>query len=87
MVADGIMYTIVDFTDITMFADRGIYLGISSGGLSPSILMDSFSLNENTGEIYTNPQSEHASAIFTLPFDAELADAESAQELLDSMGW
>jgi len=84
-VIDGIKYIIFDFTNITMFADRGIYLAVNSGGFSMSGLMDAFELNEQTGEITATPNFDGANVIFEIPFDVSLADPERAQQFLDDL--
>jgi len=84
-VIDGIKYIIFDFTNITMFADRGIYLAVNSGGFSMSGLMDAFDFNEQTGRITANPNFDGANVIFELPFDEFLADQERAQRFLDDL--
>jgi len=84
-VIDGIKYIIFDFTNITMFADRGIYLAANSGGFSMSALMDAFDFNEQTGEITVNPNFDGANVIFEIPFDISLADPMRAQRFLDDL--
>ena len=68
IVVDGVMYIIADFTNVTMFADRGVYLGVNSGLMMGDIL-DAFSFNGQTGEITANPNFDGSNAIFRLPFD------------------
>jgi len=84
MVIDGILYIVIDFNDITMFADRGVYLGVNAGGFSAFALMDAFIFNEQTGEITANPYSSRISVIFEIPFDETLADPERAEQFLNN---
>jgi len=67
MVVDGVMYFITDFTNIEIYADIGVYLGITTGQMIGGI-MDSFTFDETTGEIDTNPDFDGTNVIFTLPF-------------------
>ena len=81
MVLDGVLYIITDVDDISMFADRGVYLGINTG----FSFGEAFSFNEETGEITPNPKFDGVSVIFDLPLDPSLADSEKAQALLDKL--
>ncbi|HBD63072.1 MAG TPA: hypothetical protein DC038_01420, partial [Clostridiales bacterium] len=82
MVVDGVMYRIIDCDEITMFADRGIYLGINTGSFYNS---DAFIFNEKTGELKSNPDFEGTSAVFDLPIDKALANPEKSQQYLDTL--
>ena len=82
MVVDGVMYMVADFTDVTVFTDRGVYLGVNSGLMMGDIL-DAFSFNEQSGEITARPDFGGSSALFHLPLDTSLADPERAAEILE----
>ncbi len=82
MVIDGVMYRIIDCDEITMFADRGIYLGINTGSFYNS---DAFIFNEETGELKSNPDYDGTSAVFDLPIDKSLANPEKSQQYLDTL--
>lgn len=82
MVVDGVMYRIIDCDEITMFADRGIYLGINTGSFYNS---DAFIFNEETGELKSNPDYDGTSAVFDLPIDKALANPEKSQQYLDTL--
>ena len=84
MVVDGTLYIVIDFNDVTMFADRGVYLGVNAGGFSAFALMDAFMFNEQTGEITVNPYANRTTVIFEIPFDPSLADPERAQQFLNN---
>jgi len=84
MVVDGVMYIIADFTNVTMFANRGVYLGVNSG-MMMSDIMNAFNFDEQTGAITANSYFEGINAIFTLPLDASHADPESARQFLDNL--
>lgn len=83
MVSDGILYLLADYANITIFADRGIYIGVNTG-LTISGIMDAFVFNEQTGEITANPDYDGSSAVFMLPIDKSLADPVRAAEMLEA---
>ncbi|MEA5083777.1 MAG: DUF4179 domain-containing protein [Lachnospiraceae bacterium] len=81
-VVDGIMYRMVECDEVTMFADKGVYLGINTGSFFDS---EAFIYNEQTGELKVNPDYDGSSAVFNLPIDKELADTDKAKQYLDSL--
>jgi len=83
MVVDGVMYMVTDFTNVTMFADRGVYLGVNIGVMMGDIL-NAFIFDEKTGETIANPNFDGSSAVFHLPFDSSLADPVRAAEILEA---
>jgi hypothetical protein len=82
-VSDGILYRIIECDNVEMFADRGLYLAVCTGG--PFYNGDAFIRNERTGEIAANPNFDGASAVFDLPLDAKLADHAKAEQYLESL--
>jgi len=83
MVVDGVMYIIADFTNVTMFAERGVYLGVNSG-MMMSDIQNAFHFNDQTGEITVSPDFDGSNAVFHLPFDSSLADPVRAAEILQA---
>lgn len=83
LVRDGIQYRLIECDPIEMFADRGVYLAISSGTTFYS--NEAFNFNENTGEIAAREDYSGASAIFTLPLDAAQADHNKAEAYLNTL--
>jgi len=83
MVVDGVMYRILECDEITMFADRGVYLGINTGTIGNH--SQAFIYNDQTGELKANPNYNGSSAVFELPFDKALADSEKAERYLESL--
>ncbi|MCL2353304.1 MAG: DUF4179 domain-containing protein [Defluviitaleaceae bacterium] len=81
VVEDGIMYIIADFTNITKFADRGIYLGVNTG-IGMGNIIDAFTLDEESGTIVTSANFDGSSAVFALPVDPSLAQPERASQFL-----
>lgn len=81
-VVDGVMYRILACDEVSMFADRGVYLGVNIGSFYDSM---AFIYNEQTGELKANPDNDGSSVVFDLPLDKSLADPVKAQEYLDNM--
>ncbi|MFT3984010.1 MAG: DUF4179 domain-containing protein [Lachnospiraceae bacterium] len=78
-VMDGILYRMVECDDISVFADRGLYLAISTGTFYDT---NAFVYNEQTGEVDANKSFDGASAVFNLEMDPSLADPEKAADYL-----
>jgi hypothetical protein len=76
VVADGVLYRIIECDNVEMFADRELYLAVCSG--SPMYNGDAFILDEQTNEITANPNFDGASAVFDLPLDKKRADPPPA---------
>jgi len=81
IVVDGVKYVLTSTDNISMFADRGVYIGINSGFL----FGEAFIFNEETGEIAANPAFDGVSVLFELPLDLSLADPVRAQQYLDEI--
>lgn len=79
VVIDGVMYRLIECDGIEMFADRGIYLCISTSDFYD---VNAFNYNEETGEVSPNPDYKGANALFDLPIDVKKADHEKAEEYL-----
>lgn len=80
IVRDGVRYQIVECGNVELFADRGVYMGISyqmAGG--------AFEMNEETGEI--RPRAEYAdkAVIFNIPFDPAKADRAAADAVIEAI--
>lgn len=82
-VVDGVMYRIIDCDGITMFADRGVYLGVNTGSSYDS---QAFIFDEQSGKLKANPDFDGSSVVFDLPLDLKLANPEKARQYLDTMG-
>jgi hypothetical protein len=83
LVRDGVQYRLIECDPIEMFADRGVYLAVSSGTAFYS--NEAFNFDENTGEIAAREDYSGASAIFTLPLDATRSDHDKAEEYLNTL--
>jgi len=82
VVIDGIEYSLTECDDISVFADRGVYLGIVSGRMPNP---DAFILDEETGEISPNAAFDGINILFNLPLDPALADPVRSQQYLDAL--
>ena len=74
-VQDGIQYRITETDNVEMFADRTLYLAVSSGSLYDS---NAYQFDEATGEITRTENYEGVNALFHLPLDEKKADQEKA---------
>lgn len=82
-VIDGVMYRIIECSQVEMFADRGVYLAISSGSAFYS--NEAFIYDEMTGEIKAREDYPGASVLFDVPLDAAKADPAKADAYLDAL--
>lgn len=82
-VIDGVMYRLIECSQVEMFADRGVYLAISSGGTFFS--KEAFAYDEKTGEIQPKEDYSGATVLFGLPLDASKADPVKAQAYLKEL--
>jgi len=80
MILDGIKYILIECSSLTAFANHGVYIGVTSGDV-PNF--EAFILNEETGEITSNPGFEGVNILFELPLDISLADPKKAQAILN----
>ena len=83
VVLDGIMYRLIECEAVEMFADRGVYLAVSSG--SPFYNSDAFAYNESTGEIMTKTDFIGVSLLFDLPLDKSKSDHAKAEAYLQEL--
>lgn len=83
VVVDGIMYRLIECDGVEMFADRGVYLAISSG--SAFYNSDAFAYDEGTGEISVKTDYAGTSLLFELPLDKSKADPAKAEGYLQEL--
>lgn len=81
-VKDGIMYRLIETDGIEMFADRGLYLAVSSSRFYDA---DAYLYDEATGEIRPNPAYGGVNALFELPLDPAKADPVRAEAYLQQL--
>ncbi|MBR1691760.1 MAG: DUF4179 domain-containing protein [Lachnospiraceae bacterium] len=77
---DGVIYELIECTNLEIFADRGVQIGIvdSFGDENAAFSMDS-----ETGAYYKNEDYAGTNALFDLPLDQEKADSKAAEECLE----
>jgi len=78
---DGTLYRIIETANIEVFANHGVYLGISLGRFS----FEAFDFNEEAGTLRLNPDFNGSSVLFELPLDSSLANEARVQEILDEI--
>lgn len=81
-VQDGISYRIMECSNIEVFADRTLYLGVTDG-FSPN--NEAFLFDETSGEISRNENFKGVNALFILPIDEKKANPEAAEEMIRSI--
>lgn len=82
-VKDGVDYRLIEMDNIEMFADHGIYVGVSSGTFYDS---NAYVYDESTGEIHRNESYQGVNALFTLPLNISKADSNAAAAYLEKLG-
>lgn len=81
-VQDGILYRLLEMDNVEIFADRGIYVGVSSGTFYDS---EAYTYDEQTGALRRNEDYPGVNALFTLPLDPSKADPEAADAYLEDL--
>ncbi len=82
LVIDGVLYRLLETTSVELFADRGVYIGVSDGVFyNPDV----FCYDESTGEITRNENYDGVNALFTLPLNPAHANPDAAQAWLDAI--
>jgi len=81
-VRDGVMYRMLEMDNIEMFADKGIYVGVSSGTFYDR---EAYRFDEGSGEISRNTDYKGVNALFTLPVDKSKADSAAAEAYLEKL--
>lgn len=78
-VQDGVQYRLVECADVAAFADREVWLAVTSDF---AISNRTFLYDETTGIVSENPDADGVNVLFRLPLDAADADEAKAQQLL-----
>jgi len=81
-VMEGVMYRLIECDGVEMFADRGLYLCVSTSNFYD---VKAFNYNEETGEISPKTDYKGANALFDLPLDATKADHDKAEKYLKEL--
>ncbi len=82
-VIDGVMYRLLECDQVEIFADRGVYLAISSGKTFYST--EAYRYDENTGEIQPKEDYPGAAVLFDLPLDEAKADSVKAEAYVEAV--
>lgn len=81
-IVDGVQYRILEIPNIEIFANRGIYLGVTYG---PFYNSKAFVMDEVTGEITRNEAFKGLNALFELPIPAFKGDEAAVEVFLKEM--
>ncbi len=79
VIKNGIQYRIVECSNVEIFADRTVYLGVSDGNIYNS---EALIYDDKEGTLRRNDEYDGINALFTLPFDKKKADAKRAEQVL-----
>ncbi|MBB6673351.1 hypothetical protein [Cohnella nanjingensis] len=82
-VLDGVMYRLIECDGVEMFADRGVYLAISSG--DRFFNKAAFDYDERTGVVTPRADYDGVSLLFDLPLDQAKADPAKAEAYLQQL--
>jgi len=80
-IIDGTLYRLVDMENVEIFANQGVYFGISLGNFS----FEAFDFDRESGVITLNPDFNGFAVLFELPLDAALADEARVEEMLANL--
>lgn len=81
-VTNGILYQITVCDNIEIFANQGVYLGVTSSTYYDN---NAYIWNETDGSLTPNPDYIGVNALFTLPLDESKANPEKAAEYLNTL--
>ncbi|MBO5071000.1 MAG: hypothetical protein J6C37_11675, partial [Roseburia sp.] len=81
-VLDGIQYRIMECDNVEIFAERGVYLGVSDGSFYNN---KAFVMDEVTGRISRNQEYEGVNALFELPIPQDKGDEAAVAKYLEEI--
>lgn len=81
-IVDDVLYMIYECGNLELFADKGVYLGVTDS--APSA--ESYQYDSQTGIIFSNAEYSGLSLLFELELDPSKADPQKAEEYLQSLG-
>ena len=82
LVINGVMYRLIECDDVEIFADRGLYLCVSSTSF---FSREAYNYNEDTGEVSPNPHFDGVNVLFDLPLDSSKANPKEAEKYLQDL--
>ena len=81
-VIDGVMYRLIECDGVEMFADRGLYLCVSTTSFFD---INAFDYDDKTGKVSPKAEFEGVNVLFDLPLDVKKADHEKAEQYLKEL--
>ncbi|MCD8036714.1 MAG: hypothetical protein LUE88_04935 [Clostridiales bacterium] len=81
-VMDGVLYRLMECSNVEAFADRTVYLCVSD---SMAYNIAAYSFDEATGEITRNADYDGLNALFIMPLDASKADSAAAESIISEI--
>lgn len=84
MTEEGILYRLLECSNVEIFADHQLYLCVSEGMFYDT---EAYCYDELTGRISRNENYEGLNVLFELPADITKADPERAAEFMAEMGF
>ena len=81
-IIDDVLYMIYDCGNLELFADKGVYLGVTDS--APSV--ESYQYDPQTGVISSNTEYSGLNLLFELKLDPSKANPQKAEEYLQSLG-
>ncbi|MCI8488750.1 MAG: DUF4179 domain-containing protein [Lachnospiraceae bacterium] len=81
-VQDGVLYRLSECNNVELFADKGVYLGVSDGSFYNQ---DAYVYDTETGTLTRNEAYEGVNALFDLPIPISKADPAAAKALIRSL--
>ena len=84
MTEEGILYRLLECSNVEIFADHDLYLCVSEGMFYDS---EAYCDDELTGKISRNENYEGMNALFELPMDIAKADPQKAAEYMAELGF
>lgn len=83
-VKNGVSYYIVAMSNIEIFADKDIYVGLCSAGRDGDYNPDAYTFHKKTGAITRSKTFSGVNALFVLPVDKNKADPEKAKKFMNN---
>lgn len=82
---NGIRYYTIAMSNIEMFADQGIYVGLCTAGRDGDYNQTAYQLDQKSGDVIRKENFAGVNALFDLPIDESKADPDKAQKFIDAM--
>ncbi len=82
---NGVQYYIIAMSNIEMFADKGIYVGLCTAGEYGDYNPDAYTLDEASGNVTRQKDFSGVNALFVLPVDKSKANPQKAEKFLQEL--